>query len=201
MALLPNRSVDRIAIATGERLFAEQNFALQFHRQTSGDNFNEVDFGVTESTRLVPENPERTQRHRGRGDRNANRRGGVVWRFPGLAAVGLFEHHGVAGQRFEVALAAAQAPGGIEEALVREPPMRAQFQEPCVVVEQVQRCGLALHRLGAAPQDGLQALGQLPVFFLRPNDQGDRRCQVRFAMPQRGSRRVELVEQRRDALS
>ena len=107
--------------------------------------------------------------------------------------VGVVQHDGMAQQGLQVGDGPLQRPGRRGQAIVRQSPARPQLQLAGGVVEQVERGRLAVDRLGAAAEHGLQAGGQV-LGLLGVRHQGDAGRQLGLALPE-GVPRLEQFAQ------
>ena len=142
---------------------------------------------------FVGKDPQRAQDRRGRRDRHADGGGEVLGHAPVPHHVGVVQHDGMAQQGLQVGDGPLQRPGRRRQAIVRQSPARPQLQLAGGVVEQVQRGGLAVDRLGAAAEHGLQAGGQV-LGLLGVRQQGDAGRQLGLALPE-GVPRLEQFAQ------
>ena len=55
MAVLPNRRINRVAIAASQRLLAKQDFALKLDGDSPRYDLDQIDFRITKTPRFGPD--------------------------------------------------------------------------------------------------------------------------------------------------
>ena len=171
-----------------------EHFAFEIRRQPPGDDLQDVCFAVVEAAFLVREDPERAKEHGGRRDRHANGGGKILGHVPCRHDAVVVEHDRMAQEGFEIGHGSLQRSGGRGEAIRGQAVRATQLQLGCGFIEEIDAGGVAIDRVDARPENGLQPCRQV-LLFLAVRNHGHAGGQLGFALPQSVPRLQQLAKQ------